>query len=184
MYTSFLAAIALAATFSNSAQAEPVRAQKALLGVTFRVDSPNDSSLNQVTVHASTSEGSLGQMQAEADGTVTAVEVDDLNADGFPEVYIFVTSAGSGSYGSIIAYASNRNESLSEIYLPPIDDSPEISQGYMGHDTFSLGDGVLVRSFPVYRDGDNNADPGDGIRQIDYTLEAGEAGWVLRREKR
>jgi hypothetical protein len=28
-------------------------------------------------------------------------------------VYVYVTSAGSGSYGSLIAYASNRNRSLS-----------------------------------------------------------------------
>ena len=53
-------------------------------------------------------EGPIGQMEAEADGTITGMEIDDMDANGFPEIYVYVTSAGSGSYGSLIAYASNR----------------------------------------------------------------------------
>ena len=177
MHKNLIGTTALAVAFANLVLAEPVSTEKVLQGVTFQIESPNDSSLNQVTLRASTLEGSLGQIQAEADGSITDVEVGDLNADGYPEIYVFVTSAGSGSYGSLIAYASNRNKSLSEIYLPPIDDSPALSKGYMGHDTFTVGKGVLVRRFPVYLEGDNNAEPTGGTRQIDYTL---EAGWVLR----
>lgn len=134
-------------------------------------------------MRANMSEGSLGQMQAEAEGTITNVEIEDLNADGYPEIYVYVTSAGSGSYGSLIAYASNRNKSLSEIYLPSIEDNPEISQGYMGHDEFVVGEGTFVRRFPVYLDGDNNAEPTGGTRQIQYKLETGETGWVLRQDR-
>ena len=183
MYTKPIVATALAAVFSTTVQAEPFFAQMVLQGVTFQVESPNDSSINQVIVRANMSEGSLGQMQAEADGTITNVEVEDLNADGYPEIYVYVTSAGSGSYGSLIAYASNRNKSLGEIYLPSFEDNPEISQGYMGHDEFFVGEGTFVRRFPIYRDGDNNAESTGGTRQIQYKLETGEAGWVLRQDR-
>ena len=183
MYTKLIIAIALGTVFSNTVQAEPFFAQMVLQGVTFQVESPNDSSINQVIVRANMSGDSLGQMQVEADGTITNVEIEDLNADGYPEIYVYVTSAGSGSYGSLIAYASNRNKSLSEIYLPSIEDSPEISQGYMGHDEFAVGEGTFIRRFPVYREGDTNAQATGGARQIQYKLEAGETGWVLRQDR-
>ena len=92
---------------------------------------------------------------------------------------VYVTSAGSGSYGSLIAYASNRNRSISSIYLPPLEDDPEAATGYMGHDRFVVGEGALVRNFPVYREGDTNSAPTGGTRQIQYHLQAGEAGWRL-----
>lgn len=43
--------------------------------------------------------------------------------------YVYVTSAGSGSYGSLIAYASNRNKSLSAVSLPSLEDDPEAAKG-------------------------------------------------------
>ena len=50
----------------------------------------------------------------------------------------------------------------------------------MGHDEFRVVESSLVRRFPVYREGDTNAKPTGGTRQISYELKAGEAGWVLR----
>lgn len=124
--------------------------------------------------------GTLASLAIEAVGTIAGAEVADLDANGYPEIYIYVSSAGSGSYGSLIAYASNRNLSFSEIYLPPLSNEPELAEGYLGHDEFAVGEGALLRRFPVYREGDTNASPSGGIRQIQYELVAGEAGWALR----
>ena len=66
MYTKLLVTATLAAVFSTAVTAEPFFAQMVLQDVTFQVESPNDSSINQVVVRASTAEGSFGQMQAEA----------------------------------------------------------------------------------------------------------------------
>jgi len=174
---------ALAVSALNHAWAEPFHAELVLLDVTFQVASPNEGSINPVTVRAETPRGVLEPLVAEADGSITGVEAGDLNGDGYPEIYVYVNSAGSGSYGSLIAYASNRNKSLSQIYLPPIEEDFTAAQGYMGHDEFALGEGALLRRFPVYREGDTNASPSGGTRQIQYRLEAGEAGWVLRKEQ-
>ena len=42
---------------------------------------------------------------------------------------------------------------------------------------------TLVQRFPVYKEGDANAEPTGGTRQLQYKLEPGEAGWVLRVDK-
>ena len=69
---------------------------------------------------------------------------------------------------------------MSEIHLPPLADDPKAAKGYLGHDEFRVVEITLVRRFPVYREGDTNAQPTGGIRQVQYKLKPGEAGWVLR----
>jgi hypothetical protein len=108
------------------------------------------------------------------DGTVVGAESADLNHDGFPEVVVYVTSDGSGSYGSVIGYSSNNGKSMSEIYFPPAAENSKINQGYMGHDKFSTAEDALVQSFPVYRPGDTNAHPTGPTRQVQYALVEGE----------
>jgi hypothetical protein len=152
----------------------------ALQGVRFRVTCPNASSINEVTLEPTGLEIDNSPIVREVDGSVVGAEVADLNADGSPEVYVYVSSAGSGSYGSLVAYAANDKKSLSEIYLPPLEDDAEVSAGYMGHDEFSVVELSLGRRFPVYIEGDTNAEPTGGIRQLEYKLQPGEAGWVLR----
>jgi len=164
----------------ESGPSRPFFGQMVLQGVTFQVETPNDSSINTVTVRAMVDGKTFAEEGMEADGTITGLEVEDLNADGYPEVYVYVTSAGSGSYASLAAYAANDKKSLSPIYLPPLADNPKLSKGYMGHDQLSLGDGFLLQRFALYRDGDSNAKPSGGIRQIQYTLVTGEAGWQLK----
>lgn len=151
-----------------------------LLGIHFKVSSTDQGSLNQLTIVPSGLSGANTPIEQEINGSVTKAIVADLNQDGAPEIYVFVTSAGSGSSGSLVAFASNHNKSLSEIHLPPLSDNPALAKGYMGHDQLSLGNGVLQRRFPLYRDGDINAAPTGGTRQIDYRLVKGEAGWQLQ----
>jgi hypothetical protein len=166
--------LALAAGFDRTLE---------LQGVRFHVTCPNEGSINKLTIRATGLSKATKPIVVEIDGAVTGAEVEDLNADGYPEIYVYATSAGSGSYGSLIGYASNRNRSLSAIYLPPLEDHPDASKGYMGHDKFAVGEGTFVRRFPLYRVGDTNAKPTGGTRQIQYKLVAGEAGWVLRKDR-
>jgi len=159
--------------------AETFFAQLVLQGVTFQVESPSEGSINLVTVRTRTPGGELVQIEVEADGTVTNAEVADLNSDGYPEIYVYVNSAGSGSYGSLVAYATNKNGSLSRIDLPPLEAESEAAQGYMGHDQFAVDKGSLLRRFPLYREGDTNSAPSGGTRQVQYQLEAVKGRWRL-----
>ena len=183
--------------------AQPLEFEQTLQGVHFSAYSTNDASINNLTLTVtltstrdpqalSLSENDSGDIaprghtntvmlreSLETDGTISAVELADLDANGFPEIYIYTHSAGSGSYGAVLAYASNRNLSMTPIYLPPLTDDPHLATGYMGHDEFTVGERALLRRFPVYKQGDSNAEPTGGMRQIDYQLRPGEAGWLL-----
>lgn len=153
-------------------------------GITFEVTcTPCDSSLNQLVITPSGLEIDNSVIKQEIDGSVTGAEIADLNADGSPEIYIYVHTAGSGSYGKLIAYSANNNKSLSGIYLPPLEDDKENSQGYMGHDEFAVMGNTLVRQFPIYGEKDTNANPTGGTRQLQYKLVAGEATWQLKLDK-
>jgi hypothetical protein len=150
-----------------------------LQGVTFRVQCDNATSENALTVTPLGLEIDNAPIKTEVDGTVTGAEVADLNADGSPELYVYVSSAGSGTYGSLAAWSANRKKSLSAIHLPELAEDPVNGKGYMGHDEFVVAEQYMVRSFPVYRDGDSNAAPSGGTRQLQYKLEQGEATWQL-----
>ena len=151
-----------------------------LQGISFEVSCPNQGSINQLTIKPSGLEIDNSAIQKEVDGTVTGAETSDLNGDGSPEIIVYVSSAGSGTYGSVVAYSANNKKSLSEIYLPPLADAPEYSVGYMGHDEFAVVENSLSRRFPIYRKGDSNANPTGGTRQVDYKLVPGEAGWIFK----
>ncbi len=150
-----------------------------LQGIRFRVTSANEGSINTLQIVPSGLAIDNSPIVRTIHGTITGAEVADLNVDGSPEIYVYVTSAGSGSYGSLVAYSANRRKSLSEIYLPPVTQNEGASKGYMGHDEFAVVESVLVQRFPVYRDGDTNARPTGGMRQLQYKLYPCEAGWVL-----
>jgi hypothetical protein len=151
-----------------------------LQGIRFRVASGNEGSINTLQIVPVGLEIDNSPIVRTIEGTVTGAEVADLNADGSPEIYVYVTSAGSGSYGTLVAYAANRRKSLSEIYLPPLIEDEVASKGYMGHDEFAVVETSLARRFPVYRDTDTNARPTGGMRQLQYKLVPGEAGWILK----
>ena len=155
----------------------------ALQGVTFRVKCPNTSSMNKLSIVPTGLTGDNSPITQEVDGIVTGAEVADVNSDGSPEIYVYVQSAGSGSYGSLVAYSANKKKSLSTIYLPPVSENPKASKGYMGHDAFAVVENRFVQRFPVYKPGDTNASPTGGTRQLHYKLVPGEAGWVLKLDK-
>jgi len=95
---------------------------------------------------------------------LTSAELADLNANSSPQLYVFVRSAGSGAFGSRVAYGVNRCLSLSEIALPALGDTPGADKGYMGHEEFAVVDDRLVRRLPIYTAGDVNAAPSARVR--------------------
>lgn len=151
-----------------------------LHGVHFVVQATNNGSMNTLTITPSGLSEVNDVITREIDGTVTKAEVADINADMSPEIYVWVNSAGSGSYAIPIGYSANKNKSLSEISFPPISEDPVNSKGYMGHDEYAVVEGVILQRFPVYNEGDANAQPTGKTRQLQYKLTPGEAGWVMK----
>lgn len=115
--------------------------------------------------------------------TVINAEVGDLNIDSYPEVFVYLTSDGSGSYGKLIGYSVNNGKSVSQVYLPEISENSEVNKGYMGHDEMAIVENTFCQRFPVYKEGDSNASPTGGTRQIQYKLVDGESGRMLKIDK-
>ena len=155
-----------------------------LQGITFHIQATDNGSLNKLIISPSGLDEANRVIEQEIDGFVTGAEVADLNRDGSPEIYIYVTSAGSGSYGSLVAYGANSKKSLSEIYLPQLEQNKKAAEGYMGHDEFSIMESTFARRFPIYLKDDPNCCPKGGTRQLEHKLVQGEATWQLKLVKR
>ena len=166
-----------------NASSKVFEAKLSLQGVSFQVQCPNQGSINQLTITPTGLEGENPAIVVEIEGTVTNAEVEDLDANGFPEIYVYVQGAGSGSYGTLVAYACNQKKSLTPIFLPDLMEDKANSKGYMGHDQFAVGEGALLRRFPLYQQGDTNSKATGKTRQLQYKLKPGEAGWILRLDK-
>jgi hypothetical protein len=145
-----------------------------LQNIHFDISTTGEGSLQQLTIqpYGLTIDNSKISMKIE--GSVTNAEIEDLNSDGFPEILIYTTSAGSGSYGNVIGYSVNNGKSISQIYFPPVSENPKANKGYMGHDSFAIVETTLVQRFQTYKDGDSNANPTGVIRQIQYKLKDGQ----------
>ena len=148
-------------------------------GIAFHIQCDNNASLNRLTITPNGLSEDNHPVTQEIDGVITGNTMADLNRDGSPELYVFVTGAGSGSYGQLVAYSTNHNRSLSEITLPDLSEDKANSKGYMGHDTFTIDQDRLVRSFPIYRKDDPNCCPTGGTRHLGYRLKAGQNSWKL-----
>ncbi len=147
-----------------------------LQGIGFRVQAGD----GQVTITPSGLEASNDPMTRAIDGQVKDAELADLDADGSPEIYVFVAPSSDGGPAGLVAFAANKRKSLSDIYLPPLAEDAEAADGYKGGDDIAVVENRLVRRFPlVGKDGQ----PTGRTRQVVYRLSPGEAGWVLEKER-
>lgn len=146
-----------------------------LQGISFSISTQKNGMETELTVTSYGLEVDNSAVTQTIDGSVVDAEIEDLNSDGSPEVLIYTKSDGSGSYGNVIGFSVNNKKSMSQIYFPPITDNKELSKGYMGHDEFTIVETTLAQRFPIYKEGDSNANPTGGTRQITYKLVDGEA---------
>jgi hypothetical protein len=145
-----------------------------MFGVSFRVSSPNAASGNTVTIQPSGLSKVNSAITEEISGVVTRADVADLNIDQSPEIYVYVKPHGAASRMQLVAYSANHKASLSGIYLPPIEDTPGAADGFAGQDDIAVIESVLARRFSI----------GEGrMRQLQYKLVPGEAGWQLKFER-
>jgi hypothetical protein len=147
-----------------------------LHGIRFAIRADKQSPAATVTITPSGLEIDNSAVTRPIDRRVKDAEIADLDVDQSPEIYVYLTS---DTGDSLVALSANKRKSLSDIYLPPLDETPGATVGYRGHDAFAVGEGRLLRRFPVYRDGDSDTEPTGGMRQLQYRLEPGEAGWRL-----
>lgn len=109
-------------------------------------------------------------------GRVSKAVIDDLNNDGYPDLAVFIYSDSNAVYGTIFAFISEANKSMTICALPDVMLNGKISTGYKGHDQFSLLEGYLLQKFPVYKPGDDKDKPTGGFRSVLYQVGKNEGG--------
>ena len=130
----------------------------------LEISTPVGMSLNNITIKTPNFENTKPISLIDTD-PVNKIKLYDLDNDGFEELFIFTTAAGSGSYGTIYAYSTNKGLYLSEIKTDILDQK---IRGYTGHDNFSFEGEKLIRAYPLnYRKNDKS------ISIIKYQLNNG-----------
>jgi hypothetical protein len=182
MKTSIFALAALGLLHSAQA-ATAFETTQALQGITLKVTSPNAPTANSVTITPVGLEIDNSPITVEAGGIVTGAEVGDINADGSPEIYIYIAEPTGDRRGALIAFSANRKKSLSQISLPALEDDAKNAKGYRGRDEFAVVEGIIARRFPLFPEDRSKTEPTGKMRQIQYKLVTGEAGWLLKPDK-
>jgi hypothetical protein len=125
---------------------------------------------NQLEVRPLGFDNQAREMNFMLRGRVAKAEIDDLNGDGYPDLVLYVYMDSSANFGTVYAFVSKENKSMTGCVLPdPIMDG-KINEGYKGHDQFSLMEGYLLDKFPIYKAGDDKDKPSGGTRVILYKL--------------
>jgi hypothetical protein len=89
-------------------QEEVTKVEKALFNkvlthknISFKISTKKEENDTRLTIVPSGLSITNEAVTHKIDGTITGAEIEDLNSDGFPEVLIYTTSYGSGSYGNV-----------------------------------------------------------------------------------
>lgn len=128
------------------ALAKPFVRSLSLQGVNVVVAS-GEGSVHQLSVRPSRRGQALPVVRQEVDGQVIGAEMEDLNGDGLLELFICVQSAGSGSYGTVLAWSTPASGGLLPIHLQDLGTSD--TKGYRGHDQVAVVRTSLVRRSPI-----------------------------------
>jgi hypothetical protein len=154
-------------------------ATQELQGMTFKVTSSGGT----VTITPSGLEIDNSPVTVAVKDVVNRAEAGDINADGSPEIYIYAAETTGEMRASLIAFGTNRKKSMTPIYLPPLEDDAKNAKGYRGHDEFAVVEGIIARRFPIFPEDASKTEPTGRMRQLQYKLVAGEAGWILKLDK-
>lgn len=149
-------------------------------GETFDIISrpANGCDVQIVTVTARRGGKMIARMKADVDYLTHSVKAVDLTGDGTPELAVISRAAGDRSTDMLDVYLLG-GTSFRRLMAPKLDDIT----GYKGGDRFQFKDGKIVRSFPVYRDGDPAGKPTGGNVTLKYELKGGSFSLSEQGEK-
>ncbi|WP_430406645.1 hypothetical protein [Fluviicola sp.] len=127
---------------------------------TFTVQAIRDT----LTIQPVLPKGCLEEARIPFTGSIADADIADLDADGFPEIYVYVRE-GKDQRIRLVAYNLNKGKSLSQIHLQEVTNQKVAP--FKGRDEFKPVEGALVRRYPI--EGTKKT------QQVQYVLKMGEA---------
>lgn len=149
-------------------------------GVAFSINSRPASgcAVQIVSVDARKGNKRLAGFKADVDYLAQSAKAVDLNGDGVPELVVTSrTTGGAGGAEALDVYWLN-GERVGRATVPELDGTG----GYRGGDRFHFEDRLLVRTIPVYRDGDADGKPTGGTRSLKYDFKEGAFSLYVQTE--
>jgi len=169
----------LFATFGARSQVKKIDTTAGFAGISYRVSCNNKNvNENEITILPKGFGKDVRDMSFIIKGKLHKIIVDDLNEDGFPDLLLCIYNGSNGELGNISAIASNGNNSLEPATFPDIYTDQKLSEGYKGHDEFTVLVNTLMRSFPFYKPGDTTA--AGGTKVIQYKMVKAENGYTFK----
>ena len=170
----------LFATISARAQVRKIDTTAGFAGVSYRVSCNNkNANENEIDILPKGFGKDVRDMSSIIKGRLHKIIVDDLNEDGFPDLLLCIYNGSHGELGNITAIASSGNNSLEPVAFPDIYTDQKLSEGYKGHDEFTVLVNTLMRSFPFYKPGDTDTATG-GTKVIQYKMVKAENGYTFK----
>ena len=140
-----------------------------LQDIAFNVSAEEKDGAVEVTIRSMGLEHSDGDpVVLSIPGVILDAAIEDLNSDGAPEVVIF---SRDGNRANVHGVSANGKKSMSMFYFPPMENNPELMEGFSGKDEFALVETNLVQRFPL---------PDGKTRQVTYELVNGENSRVFK----
>lgn len=141
-------------------------------GWQFDVDAAtaDDRTRVDVVVRAATVGAAPRRVVAVFDGTLVEAFATDLDGDAAPELLLWIVSSGTSAEGEMHGWRFAAGGDALALRVPALDADTMI--GWRGRDQWGIQGDAVVRSFPLYRDEDDNARPTAGfVRVIRYHLD-------------
>lgn len=142
-----------------------------LQGIGFNVFSKPEQGKVKITIQPYGLKINNDPITEMVQGRITDAEIEDMNADGYPEVLVYIETNDVQKKGNVVAISVNRGNSASRVYFPDIATDQAIASEYQGQDEFNLVENSLVRRFPIIYNGKVTGK----TREIVYKLKEGEA---------
>lgn len=148
-------------TYSNSVQQG---------GTTFDIISRPASgcAVQIVTISMRRGGKKIAGVKADVDYLARSAKAVDLTGDGKPELAVISRAAGANSTDLLDVYLQDGTD-LIRVTVPEFYEN----SAYKGGDRFQFKDKMIVRSIPVYRDGDPVEKPTGGTRTLRYEFKNG-----------
>ncbi len=143
-------------------------------GWRFDIDARGDESGTRLEVLARTATVGAAprRLASRLEGELVDAFATDLDGDAVPELLLWQADGGSAAIGDIVGWRFAADGEAAELRLPTLDG--DLATGWRGRDQFGVQGKHLVRSFPLYRDEDDNAHPTAGfVRVVRYALDTG-----------
>lgn len=141
----------------------------------YRVSCSNKNMYENIISVSTIGFKNTGSKSFATKGNVIKTEIANLNDDDNPELLMYVYGVPNAKTGTVICLTIVDN-SLTPVFFPDIYDDPLLRTGYSGDDVFSVHDGILIRSFPLHKQGDANDTTTLNRKIIQYKMFLGGNG--------